>query len=267
MKTIKTTALTIAALAAMFVLMICFMPQPQGFPILEYHTVTDTPEEGSELYNVPPEDFAAQLDYLKKNGYTTITTLEFMKAKRGKFTLPDKPIILSFDDGYEDNYTNMLPILEAHGMKAVVYVITNEVGKPGYLNLNQIREMQERGIEIGSHTANHRPLSGLSHDEMTYEVRMSKRFIEWSGLNTIFSLSYPNGAYSDELVEILKKENYLTAVTGDAGLNDFDTNPYLMQRVNIPKPRFGILEFRLRLLKSELAARLHILQHKLTKEE
>ena len=90
-------------------------PEPEGFPILEYHQVTDEPlDPDFEVYNVPPEEFAAQLDYLQQNGYTTITLQDFMRASHGKSTLPEKPIVLTFDDGYEDNYRNMLPILENH---------------------------------------------------------------------------------------------------------------------------------------------------------
>ena len=246
-----------------FFIAIFLMPTPEGFPILEYHTITDTPDIDSKRYNVLPADFNAQLDYLQQNGYNTITIQEFSLARQGKLTLPDKPIILTFDDGYADNYEVMMPILRSHKMKAVVYVIANELGKPGYLTIKQIQEMQGRGIEIGSHTANHRQLVGLTHKEILHEVRDSKIFLEWSGINSISSLSYPNGAYDDELAEIIKNENYLSAVTGDPGLNDFETNPYLLQRVNIPQPRLGIFEFRLRLLKAEIFAKLGIFQHKL----
>lgn len=263
MRAFKMAVVSIVLLMMILTIAIALLPEPKGFPILEYHTVTDTPDEDSERYNVPPTDFNAQLDYLRENGYNTITTLEFMKAKRGKLTLPDNPIILTFDDGYEDNYLYMLPILEAHEMKAVVYVITNEIGNPGYLTLDELREMQNRGVEIGSHTANHRPLFELSRDDILHEVGASKLFLEWNGINTVFSLSYPNGLYGDKVIEILRDENYLTAVTGDAGLNDFDTNPYLLQRVNIPRPRLGIFEFKLRLLKAKVFAKLGILQHKL----
>ena len=233
-----------------------------GVIILEYHTVTDTPDVDSVQYNVKPSDFSAQLDYLHELGYNTITTLEYMKAVRGKLTLPENPIILTFDDGYENNYTEMLPILEAHGMKAVVYVITNEIGKPGYLNVEQLRQMQRRGVEIGSHTANHRPLIGLSRVELEHEIGDSKTFLEWNGIDTVYSLSYPNGAYEDKVVEVLKSKNYLTAVTGDAGLNVFDTDPFKLQRVNIPQPHFGLFEFKMRLLKANLLTKLGINQHR-----
>ena len=261
MKIFKMYILFLVILTMFFVFIISLLPTPEGFPILEYHTVTHSPDEGSEKYNILPSDFSAQLDYLKENGYNTITTLEYMKAKRGKLKLPEKPIILTFDDGYEDNYSTMLPILEAHNMKAVVYVITNEIGNPGYLTVEELRDMQNLGIEIGSHTANHRPIIDITRSELLHEIRASKYFLEWNGINTVFSFSYPNGIHSDEIVKILKDNNYLTAVTGDAGLNNFKTNPYLLQRVNIPQPTFGLFEFRLRLLKAEVAAKLGIFQH------
>ena len=247
----------IAAALIFLVTAIGLAPATDGFAILEYHTITDTPvDEDSVRYNVTPDELAAQLDYLKENGYTTITMLDFIEAKNGRFTMPPKPIMLTFDDGYEDNYHNMLPLVEERGMKAVVYVIANQLGQEGYLTFDQLKDMQTRGIEIGNHTADHLPLDELSHDEIVYEVGASKTYLEWSGINTIYSLSYPNGKYNDEIIKILEQENYFTAVTGEPGLNNFSTNQLKMYRVNIPKPRLGLFEFKLRLLKADLYARI-----------
>lgn len=247
----------IAAAVFIFAVAIWLAPAPDGFPILEYHTITDTPDVDSVRYNVTPAELAAQLDYLAQNGYTTITMLDFIEAKNGRFQMPAKPIMLTFDDGYEDNYTNMLPLVEQRNMKAVIYVIANQIGQKGYLSFEQLRDMQTRGIEIGNHTADHIALDELSRDEIAYEVRDSKIYLEWSGVNTIYSLSYPNGKYNAEIIKILEQENYFTAVTGDAGLNNFSTNQYKMHRVNIPQPRLGLFEFRLRLKKAEIAAKLN----------
>ena len=242
-------------------------PIDEGVAILEYHTVTDMPDIDSERYNVRPNDFSAQLDYLAGKGYNTITTSEFINAKLNNLSLPSKTIILTFDDGYEDNYLNMLPILEAHNMKAVVYVIANELGKPGYLTVEQVKDMQNRGIEIGCHTANHRPLIGLNEDELRHEIRDAKLYLEYLGINNIVSFSYPNGLYNDEIISEIRYNNYLTAVTGDAGLNDFSTDPYLLQRINVPEPRLGILEFKLRLLKGSIFTKLGINQHHIQKND
>ncbi len=231
-------------------------PAPAGFPILEYHTVTNHPDPSSEIYNVPPAEFSAQLDYLAENGYTTITLKDYARARRFGEPLPDKPIILTFDDGYADNYSEMLPILEAHGMKAVVFVITNEIGKSGYLSMWQLKDMQRRGVEIGSHTADHLPLITLSDEFLINQIRLSKIFLEWSGIEPVASLSYPNGVYNSQIIEMLAQENYLAAVTGEAGLNTLETDPYRLRRVNVRKPRFGVYEFRWRLLKAEIFAKL-----------
>ena len=229
---------------------------PAGFPILEYHMVKEDAPPKAKPYVVPPEDFAAQLDYLLAEGYTTITPQDYARARKGKQELPEKPIILSFDDGYEDNYRVILPMLEERGMKAVFYVVTNDIGLPGYMTWDNLFDMERRGMEIGSHTANHIPLTELPPEKQRDELRLSKLMLEWKGLKTIYSFSYPNGAYDAGIVAMLQEEEYLTAVTGDAGLNDRATNLYLLRRVNIAPPRLGLTEFRLRLMKADIAARL-----------
>ena len=238
------------------------LPTPQGAMILEYHTITDTPDEDAEKYSIPIKEFREQLQYLKANGYETISMRDFVLAKKGKQVLPSKPIILTFDDGYEDNYTTLLPMLEEFGMKATVYMITNNIGKKGYLTIEQLKDMERRGVEIGSHTANHIPLTELSPEKQTEEIKLSKLGLEWKGLKTIYTFSYPNGAYDGNLPNILKENEYLTAVTGEPGINDFNANPYLLHRTHIVKPTFGLLEFRYRLLKSEIYAKLGMYKHK-----
>ena len=228
---------------------------PAGFPILEYHMVKDDAKPDEVRYAVPPEEFAAQLDYLTQEGYTTITPQDYARARKGKQELPEKPVILSFDDGYEDNWRVVLPMLEERGMKAVFYVVTNDIGQPGYMTWDNLFDLERSGMEIGSHTANHIPLTKLSPEERYDELHLSKLLLEWRGLKTIYSFSYPNGAYDEAIVAMLPEEEYLTAVTGEAGLNTFETNPYRLHRVNIPAPHLGLTEFRLRLLKADLAAR------------
>ncbi|WP_303839615.1 polysaccharide deacetylase family protein [Selenomonas ruminantium] len=238
-------------------------PAPQGVVILEYHHVSDDVGEDGWAYTVPPADFAQQLDYLQAEGYTTITMQDFMRARKGKQELPEKPVVLTFDDGYEDNYTTLLPMLEERHMTAVVYMVTNSIGRKGYLSWNQLRDMQKRGIEIGSHTANHQPLTRLDREKQAEEMKLSKLLMEWNGLKTIYSFSYPNGAYDEGMPELLQENEYLNAVTGDGGINTFKTNPYLLQRTNISHPRLGLMEFKLRLFKSEVMTRMGIHQHRI----
>ena len=215
MRLIGIAACVLAALIAAVILL---LPEPEGFPILEYHQVTDKPlDPAFEVYNVPPAAFAEQLDYLQAEDYTTITLNNFMYAVRGYRKLPEKPIVLTFDE---------------------------------------LKDMQRRGIEIGLHTADHLALTSLDEAARRRQVRESKILLEWSGLEAIGSLSYPNGAYNPEVEQLLREENYLTAVTGEAGLNTLETNPYELYRIHIRRPRFGLTEFKLRLFKATFFAKL-----------
>ena len=180
-------------------------PEPEGFPILEYHMVQQEDPKDAYAYNVPVEDFQQQLDYLQEQGYTTISIRDYLRAKKGLLQLPEKPIILTFDDGYESNYKELLPILEERGLKATIFMVTNDIGKDGYLSWQQLKDMEKRGIEIGSHTANHLPLTGMSLDEAREEVKLSKLLMEWNGMKTIYTLSYPNGKYTTDLEQVLKE--------------------------------------------------------------
>lgn len=231
---------------------------PAGIPILEYHKINDI---DTDVCAIPTREFREQLQYLQEQGYQTISLLEFIKAKKGKGELPPKPIVLTFDDGYEDNYTELLPIIEPYGMKATVFMATNYIGKDGYLSWDQLRDMQSRNIEIASHTANHLPLSELAPEQAEDELKLSKLLLEWNGIHTVFFFSYPNGIYNETALQQLPANNYLGAVTGDSGLNTFDTDPFLLQRVNIPRLRFGLAEFKLRLFKAELFTKLGLGQH------
>ncbi len=261
-KIVVGVALATLVILAAGVQYLLSQPEPEGFPILEYHMVQEKNPDKAYEYNVPPAEFEQQLDYLEQEGYTTISIRDYLRAKKGLQELPDKPIILTFDDGYETNYTELLPILERRGLKAAIFMVGNDIGRENYMSWDQLKDIQHRGVEIGSHTANHLPLTSMSLDEARDEVKLSKLLMEWNGMDTIYTLSYPNGKYTKEMLAMLKEEEYLAAVTGDAGLNTFDTNPYLLQRINIPHPMFGLTEFKWRLLKGRLMTQLGLGQHR-----
>ena len=103
--------------------------------------------------------------------------------------------------------------------------------------------------------ANHIPLTTLTPTEQRDELQLSKLLLEWRGMGTIYSFSYPNGAYDDSIVTMLAEENYLTAVTVRRGSIRSRRIRHRLHRVNIPAPHLGLTEFRLRLLKADLAAR------------
>lgn len=257
----KKIILTILCLVVIFlsgVIASVYIYPPKGVMIFEYHRVNDITAKTDD-YSLSREEFQEQLDYFKENNYHTISLMDFIRAEKYGEELPENPIILTFDDGYEDNYTNMMPMVKAMNMKATMFMATNYVGKENYVNWQQLKEMQANGIEIGSHTANHIPLT--QSDNVADEIKLSKLLMEWNGLKTIYFFSYPNGIYTDESIQLLKDNHYLAAVTGDAGYNTFKTNKYLLQRTNVSNYRFGKLGFKWRILKTKILYRLGINQH------
>ncbi len=225
-----------------------FYLAPMGVPILAYHMVGL--EE--ERYSVSVEEFDRQMDYLAKKGYTAVSLQELADWFAGKTVLPPRPVVITFDDGYNDNYLLALPIMEKHGMKGTVFVVAGQVGQGQYLSWDQIRALQERGTEIGSHTMNHVALSGSDKAGQFREVAESKQLLERElGLPVVF-LAYPYGKFTAETVAVLQEAGYRGACAGTAGLNAPGSDLYRLHRVNVPKPRFGLWEFRVRLLRAEI---------------
>ena len=261
----KILLFVLGALIAAAVLIVVFaddiLADQPGFPILEYHMVQAEDPEKAWEYNVPPEDFQEQLDYLTEHGYTAISLKDYLRARKGILVLPRKPVILTFDVGYRTNYTELLPILKERHMKATVFMVVNYIGQDKYMTLDQLKDMRIWNIEVGSHTCNHLPMTGMSQDMLNTEIINSKLLMEWADLRLIYCLSYPNGKYNDEIIDMMKSAEYQAAVTGDAGLNTIDTDPFKLTRINIPHPVLGITEFRLRLLKGRVMSWLDIDQH------
>ncbi|HVO35312.1 MAG TPA: polysaccharide deacetylase family protein, partial [Gemmatimonadales bacterium] len=176
-------------------------------PVVMYHRIVAEPAvESRHGIWVTRERFAAQLDSLARRRCTTITFADYAAYLAGDQPLPERPVILTFDDGYADNYTLALPLLRERGMKAVVFLIgdariTSNVWDAGegesvlpLLDQQQIREMARQGIEFGSHTRSHARLAGLAAEPLRVEVAGSKRALEERVGAPVLSLCYPYGA-------------------------------------------------------------------------
>lgn len=223
-----------------------------GVPILAYHMVNSQPE----TYSIDPEEFERHMRYLAEHGYTAISLQEFFQAMDYNEALPEKPVIITFDDGYLDNYQTALPIMEKYGMKGTVFVIAGDVGKPGYLSWDRIKEMRQRKTEIGSHTTTHAKLKDLSYDDQFKETAEAKKLLEGQLQRPVEFMAYPYGGYNDSVVKAIQAAGYLGACTGKAGLNNRSTDHYALRRINIPRPRCGLWEFRLRLLRADIWAKI-----------
>ena len=225
-----------------------------GVPILAYHQVDNLPE----VYSIDPDEFEQQMQYLSSHGYTAVSLADMLAAAQGGSPLPDKPVIISFDDGYADNYLTALPIMKKYGLRGTVFVIAGQVGQNGYLTWEQIRAMQVSGTEIGSHTFSHVALSELAQPQMLDELMRSKQTLETNLGRPVEFLAYPFGQYNPDTITAAKQAGYRGACTGLPGLGTGSGDVYQLKRVNIPRPKYGLWEFRLRLLRAHLLARLSL---------
>jgi peptidoglycan/xylan/chitin deacetylase (PgdA/CDA1 family) len=189
-------------------------------PILMYHYIRLNPDARDGMgfgLSVTPPDFVAQMDWLAANGYHPITFRELNSFLRGAGRLPSRPVVLTFDDGYEDFYTTALPVLIKHDFKAVSYVVSGFIGRPGYMNAAQIREADHADIEIGSHTVDHADLTRQSLDGLRYQISSSKHSLEQLLGHEVLSFCYPSGQFNPSAVRAVQEAGYSDATTTKYG--------------------------------------------------
>ena len=188
------------------------IPTDVAVPILMYHAVSDDLWGIEELF-VSPEDMRAQLEYLIDNGYDPIFFSDLPHLSDY-----DRPVILTFDDGYDDNYTELLPLLREYNVKATVFVITGMLGDEHYLTAEQAREMSESGlVDIQSHTVNHPELDTLSYDEQKQELAGSRLELARITGRIPYVIAYPSGSRNDDTLT-LAPEYYSLGVDMNGGL-------------------------------------------------
>ncbi|MBN1037403.1 polysaccharide deacetylase family protein [Clostridium botulinum] len=201
-----------------------------GVPVLYYHSVKNS--ENNEVI-IAPQKLRNQLRYIKDSGYTTLTLKELEDYLLNNTPIPEKSIVITFDDGYMDNYTNAFPILKDLDMKATIFCITFELDGKYYLSESAIKKMSDYGIDIQSHTAGHPDLTKMTYDEQLKEFLESKEILEAITEKPVTSIAYPYGNYNDNSVKAAKDAGFKLGFTTDLGLSDRDDNPLLLNRIYI----------------------------------
>lgn len=209
-----------------------------AIPIVYYHSVKTVP--GNAL-SMPPEQLEEQMKYLYDHSFESVSLGELYDFFYENGTLPSKPIVITFDDGYKDNYTNALPILRKFGFAATVFVTAGQDG-PVFLTRDEMRELLEAGWEIESHTMTHPDLSKLNPFKLQWELEHSKQLLEQDLGRKVKFLAYPYGKYNESVVKAARGAGYLMAFTTKAGWATEKHNPWLVNRVYL-YANMGIEEF------------------------
>lgn len=216
-------------------------------PILMYHYIS-TPPENADVYrtdlSVEPDAFREQIAYLAENGYTSIDFYDLSRAITNKQILPDKPVILTFDDGYMDNYENAFPVLQSYGFKGTFFIVTEFVdeGRKGYLSWETIAEMAAAGNRFEPHSRTHPDLTGRDRDYLIWQILGPQETIAYHTGHTPRFFAYPSGRYDGDVIQILQELDFWGAVTTVSGKWHGFTDRYewtrLRIRNNTPLPEF-----------------------------
>ena len=206
-------------------------------PVLVYHRVNYT----ADNFTVTPERFANDLQTLETWGYSTISLEQLENfLDDPELELPDKPILITFDDGYRDNYENAYPILKQHGMVATFFVITDYMWMSDRLNPELIVEMAQGGMSFGSHTVSHKRLGDLATSEVWTELANSKAVLESILGKTVNAIAYPQGSYNDNVITTAQNLGYVTGLTVREGVCFNNSPDFEVRRIPIFKYDTGI---------------------------
>lgn len=231
-------------LAALGVLLVPAMVRAQGttptgpavttpVPILLYHHIATaprhTPAAQATLY-VPAAVFRRQLAAVSAAGYEAVTLDQVFAAWRGEGTLPDKPVVLSFDDGYGSQYRSARPVLKAHGWPGVLNLIVNN-RFPDPIPAGQVRSLIAAGWELDAHTLSHPDLTKIPREQMVREVADSRTQLQQAYDQPVDFLAYPYGHVNAAVAAAVRNAGYLGATTTASGIARPTTDPDRLPRI------------------------------------
>jgi glycosyltransferase involved in cell wall biosynthesis/peptidoglycan/xylan/chitin deacetylase (PgdA/CDA1 family)/2-polyprenyl-3-methyl-5-hydroxy-6-metoxy-1,4-benzoquinol methylase len=220
---------------------------PKGsstLPILMYHRVTREGPDAAARYRVAPEDLEAQLRYLNEAGFVSVTIYDWLRAAKYRRPLPLRSVLLTFDDGYQDFADVAWPLVRRYGFRALVFLVADLIGRTNewdadigppvrLMDWEQIRRLAAEGVEFGSHSASHRPMTGLDTTEVARDAIRSRLILERGLGRRTPAFAYPYGD-SDQIVEHLVGacgfQVGLTCRTARAGFRD---SPLALPRIEI----------------------------------
>ncbi len=204
-------------------------------PILMYHHIRTTQKDDIKML----KDLSCSLDdlkrhcrYLKANGYSTITFQDLFEYFQNDVPLPEKPVILTFDDGYQDNW-NAYKELRKKNMKGVFFVVLKTLGDSKHLSKTQVLAMSRDGMEIGSHSLHHEDLTKITEQKAEQEILQSKEALELFLGRPVLAFCYPGGKFNKKTLKILARSTYWFARTTRTGVSTIEGKDLKLRTVRI----------------------------------
>lgn len=196
-------------------------PAHASVPILLYHHIAQLPANATpeqRRWTITPEKFDAQMQWVTEHGFHPVTMAQLTAHLKHGQALPNRPIVITFDDGWKDQYEAALPILKKHDFPATFFIITDSVGHSAYMNWGQVLQMSEEGMDIEPHSLTHQRLSILPVEQARKEIDDSKSILEQHLHKRAVVFAYPFGSYGDKVINLVKDAGFESAVTV-SGLN------------------------------------------------
>lgn len=200
------------------------------------------------MLTLSDSEFEAQMKYLSKSGYTAISPDQLADYLQYGKELPPNPILITFDDGYEDNYRVAYPILQKYHFTATIFLITDFVDKNAkYVTWQQVREMRDSGFSFQSHTINHILLPNASDEDIYFQLIKSREVLEEQLGPKIEYLAYPGGKYDQRVIHLARKAGYRAAFTINFGRDRMHCELFTLNRIPVFEVPHTFFRFWLRL--------------------
>ena len=213
-------------------------PEAVNVPILMYHYISELPPD-ADIYRldltVVPARFEEQLQYLQAQGYQSITLADVYTTLTTGKPLPEKPIVLTFDDGYKDAYTEALPLLQKYGFVGTFFLLATPAHyeAPGYMTWNDIHAMAEAGMSMQAHGRDHYDLTNRAYEFLVYQILGAKEAVEAHSGQPVRFFCYPSGRYDADTAAVVESAGYWGAVTTVWGTELRLDNRYAWPRIRV----------------------------------
>jgi glycosyltransferase involved in cell wall biosynthesis/peptidoglycan/xylan/chitin deacetylase (PgdA/CDA1 family)/predicted TPR repeat methyltransferase len=213
-------------------------------PILMYHRIADDGPAALARFRVTPDLFAAQIASLHRAGYRTVRLEQWIGAIVRNEPVPERPIILTFDDGYQDFLAAGMPVLRHYGFSATVFLVAERIGGVAewdsyfgatapLLSWSEVRLLQEAGIEFGCHSATHLPMTGMHLAELTEDTARTRGILEEGLAAPVTTLAYPYGAENEFVRRVVAELGFQAAVSCQPGICRVGNDPLRLPRVEV----------------------------------